>query len=1028
MIRLNGSGGTLSEKLLSRALIKFNKEHGTSLTYEGVGSGAGVTNFFARKTNFASSDAAISSKNFDAYPDLAQFPYVAAALVMTYNLPELPSTTKLVLDQQTISQIYLGQITEWNDPSIAALNPGVELPKNQIKVFVRHDKSGTTENFVTSMFSSYASLTPTGGTILDGAASASIQLPDWCEGGGEVNVSKQVYYTLLTCTNGHKYYRAIGTEGVGLGVHMEPYGIGYVVYSEAILSKLSIANMVNTYGTVVEPSSKSIIQALMSTEGRLNANGRWSSVLLSNTNSTYSWPSVAAIYMVYQRETHIEDCEARDTLVEFFRWILLDQDFEKIANDMGFGLLSSYSRLSIMDDIKSRMKCGLNYNATSGTRTCDCVPVKSIEKTLPVFPVHYPDTLLNIMTVYSDQFPENIFQYQLSRGDTSLLSRVSLVEDFPEMDGMDDKLVLPLFANPLNIITNVESSIIRHVNLTRETLQGLFVGYVKKWDDSQVLIKSPLIKSVAGVTVVLDKKSSEMSKFLEQYLDISFDISGATIIETNSVELVPAAVFAIPGSIGLQWGSMNIPLSIAQINIVESNSNLRMNVSSLESCLKISDARRYSAKLDTTGCWPLVKHTYAVIDRSWNTLGDQKVAKTQASIVEWMSKNSLMPAASSLVNGTQRDTVLNEIRFDGMSLLSPEPLCTYFDIGYNVGECGKDGVIPVSFFWKDGENKWCLGGTALPNPINIVCDHVRMDSSMSSGLIGMIVALSIVNFVVFLILFLYQNTKIIIKSQKYFTLISVASAIVLNASTISLFGPNTDTSCSLRVILMSVSFTMAFAVLTMKLQRVNALFNARGMSKVKVTNRQVFLNCLAFFIIDVILLGIWWAIEPPLSRAIDVYYPETHVTLSTAQCTNHSAGVHIMVGWKLIILLVGVFYSIKTWNVSDEFSEARPLAVAIYNAILMGVLTYAFVMYLMKDNRPNQVLMLTLGACLTSTVAVMVVNCPKLWYLYQHPEERVSIIRSSGSSKGSTKQSQTKNSQTKNSENQTMSRIVPMKL
>jgi hypothetical protein len=600
------------------------------------------------------------------------------------------------------------------------------------------------------------------------------------------------------------------------------------------------------------------------------------------------------------------------------------------------------------------------------------------------------------------------------------------------MDAMDDKLVLPLFVNPLNIIVNVESSIIRHVNVTKETLHGFFAGYVKKWDDSQVLIKSPLIKSVAGITVILDKKSSDMSKLLEQYLDISFDASGATIIETGSEELIPAAVFAVPGSIGMQWGSMNIPLSVAQINIVESNSNLRMNVSSLESCLKISDASRYSAKLDTTGCWPLVKHTYAVMDRSWNSLGDQKVAKTQASIVEWMSKNSLMPAAASLVNGTQRDTVLNEIRFGGMSLISPEPLCTRLDIGYNVGECGKNNVIPVNFFWKDGEDKWCLGGTALPNPINIVCDHVRTNSSLSSGLIGMIVALSIINVVVFLILFLYQNTKIIIKSQKYFTLISVGSAIVLNASTISLFGPNTDTLCGLRVILMSISFTMAFAFLTMKLQRVHALFNAKGIAKVKVTNRQVFLNCLAFFIVDVILLGIWWAIEPPLSKMLDVYYPDTHVTLSTTQCSYHSAGVHIMLAWKLIILLVGVFYSIKTWNVSDEFSEARPLAVAIYNAILMGVLTYAFVMYLMQDSRPNQVLMLTLAACLTSTVAVMVVNCPKLWYLFQHPEERVSLIRSSGSSNSSAKQSNakhshTKNSQTKNSENQTLNRIVPMK-
>ncbi|MGX7677428.1 phosphate ABC transporter substrate-binding protein PstS [Jatrophihabitans sp. DSM 45814] len=149
---LKAEGSTAQQNAIAQWIQDYQKKcPGTTITYNGTGSGAGVSNFIAKQDNFAGSDSALDpAKGEVAKATTAcgspalDLPMVTGPIAVAYKVNGL---TDLTLTPDVITKIFLGKITTWNDPAIKAINTGANLPSTKITVFYRSDSSGTTQNF-----------------------------------------------------------------------------------------------------------------------------------------------------------------------------------------------------------------------------------------------------------------------------------------------------------------------------------------------------------------------------------------------------------------------------------------------------------------------------------------------------------------------------------------------------------------------------------------------------------------------------------------------------------------------------------------------------------------------------------------------------------------------------------------------------------------------------------------------------------------------------------------------------------------
>src|SRR5262245_40530668 len=142
---ISGAGSTFVSPLVSTWTPALGSAFGYTVQYSAVGSGAGIAAISNRQVDFGASDAPLTPDQASACKGCVQIPWALSATSVAYNVPGAPA--HLNLDGKTISRIFLGQITNWNDPAIAALNKGANLPNLKITPVFRSDGSGTSYNF-----------------------------------------------------------------------------------------------------------------------------------------------------------------------------------------------------------------------------------------------------------------------------------------------------------------------------------------------------------------------------------------------------------------------------------------------------------------------------------------------------------------------------------------------------------------------------------------------------------------------------------------------------------------------------------------------------------------------------------------------------------------------------------------------------------------------------------------------------------------------------------------------------------------
>jgi phosphate transport system substrate-binding protein len=287
-IAMSGAGATFPFPLYSRWFYEYAFiDPSVKFNYQSIGSGGGIKQITERTVDFGASDAILNADQFAAAPGIQMLPMVAGADVPTYNVSELKDQAPLVLDPSTLSNIFLGHITKWNDPAIAALNPGLPLPAKDIIVVHRSDGSGTTYIFTDYLSSVSDEWKTTVGTA------TSVEWPVGL--GGK------------------------GNEGVSGTVSQNDGSIGYVELAYAVSNKLSIASMVNASGTTVAPSIESTQSAMADFGGDMPETLARSIV---NAPGASSWPIAGYTYLlVYMDQT---DCAKAQKLVDFIHWGLTD--------------------------------------------------------------------------------------------------------------------------------------------------------------------------------------------------------------------------------------------------------------------------------------------------------------------------------------------------------------------------------------------------------------------------------------------------------------------------------------------------------------------------------------------------------------------------------------------------------------------------------------------------------------------------------------------------------------------------------
>lgn len=291
-VNITGAGASFPAPVYAKWADTYNKATGVKINYQAIGSSGGIKQINAKTVDFGASDAPLADDQL-AKDGLMQFPTVIGGVVVAVNVKGIESN-QLVLDGQTLGDIYLGKIKNWNDAAISKLNPNVTLPNQQINVVRRADGSGTT--FV---FTSYLS-----------KVNAS-----WDK---EVGKSTTVKWPVGV---GGK-----GNDGVAAFVQRLPGSIGYVEYAYAKQNNLAYTKLYTADGKVVSPSAENFSAAAK--------DAKWSESFaqdLTNQTGDNAWPITSTTFILLQK-TQADAAKAKEVL-KFFDWAYANGDKEAVALD-----------------------------------------------------------------------------------------------------------------------------------------------------------------------------------------------------------------------------------------------------------------------------------------------------------------------------------------------------------------------------------------------------------------------------------------------------------------------------------------------------------------------------------------------------------------------------------------------------------------------------------------------------------------------------------------------------------------------
>ncbi|HBK46907.1 MAG TPA: phosphate ABC transporter substrate-binding protein PstS [Xanthomonadaceae bacterium] len=278
---ISGAGASFIYPLVSKWSADYNAATGNKINYQSIGSGGGIAQIKAGTVDFGSSDKPLDSDEL-AQAGLGQFPSAIGGVVPVVNIEGLEAG-KLRLTGPLLADIFLGKVTAWNDPAIAAANPDLKLPDGKINLVHRSDGSGTSFNFTNYL----SKVSPEWKTKV--GEGTSVQWPGGV--GGK------------------------GNEGVASYVQQIKGSIGYVELAYALQNNMPYAALQNAAGTWVQPGAESFAAAAASADW---ANAKDFNLVITNAPGEQAWPITATNFMLMPKQP--KDAERSKATLAFFKW------------------------------------------------------------------------------------------------------------------------------------------------------------------------------------------------------------------------------------------------------------------------------------------------------------------------------------------------------------------------------------------------------------------------------------------------------------------------------------------------------------------------------------------------------------------------------------------------------------------------------------------------------------------------------------------------------------------------------------
>jgi len=296
-IQINGAGATFPNPIYSKWFSEYNKLHpNIQINYQSQGSGAGIRLLTQRTVFFGASDQPMTPEQLQAAPGkVLHFPTVLGSVVPIYNLPGVSQELKFT--GQTLADIVLGKITKWNDPALAKLNPGVNLPATDVTFVHRSDGSGTTYIWVDYL----SKISPEFRKTVGVASSVK-----WPVGVG-----------------------AKGNEGVAGLVSQTPGSIGYTEPVYAVQNKIAYGSVQNSAGKFVKASIEAATAAAAAAAAQMPADFR---VSITNPPGDNVYPISSFTWLLLYENP--QDKAQAKVMVDFLKWALTDG--QKFASELGY--------------------------------------------------------------------------------------------------------------------------------------------------------------------------------------------------------------------------------------------------------------------------------------------------------------------------------------------------------------------------------------------------------------------------------------------------------------------------------------------------------------------------------------------------------------------------------------------------------------------------------------------------------------------------------------------------------------------
>jgi phosphate transport system substrate-binding protein len=287
---INGGGSTFAAPIYSKWSAEYNKETGVKINYQSIGSAGGIKQMEAKTLDFGATDDPMTAEEIKA-KGYYQFPTVIGGVVPVVNIKGI-EVGQLILDGKTIADIFLGKITNWNDPAIKKLNPKLQLPDQSITRVVRADGSGTT-----AVFTDYLS-----------QVSAEFK--------NEIGAGKIVSWKSQQTTAGK------GNAGVAAFTQQLQGTIGYVEYAYVKQAKMNYVRMLDKKGNPVEPDDTTFAIAAKSADWKTPG-------MAVNLNNKDGWPITAATFVLLFKEGNANTKE----VIKFFDWAFTKGDKSAVEID-----------------------------------------------------------------------------------------------------------------------------------------------------------------------------------------------------------------------------------------------------------------------------------------------------------------------------------------------------------------------------------------------------------------------------------------------------------------------------------------------------------------------------------------------------------------------------------------------------------------------------------------------------------------------------------------------------------------------